>query len=487
MRIEFILVLIGYITIGSTIATFSRKFYIKTLSDYYVGSGRLSGVIAAGTYAATTYSAFMMVGLVGLSYATGVGALGFEILYLIVTVFLLTTIGYETWRLSKKYLWISPSQMIGDLYGSKLISKVIAVVYLFAMIPYLTAQIQGLRVLFSYGGLDGNIAIIVSAALTYAWIVVAGVWSVALTDLYQGIVSMIGGISYLAWLLLCYVPMNGVQYSEIINVLSEHRYLGLTEFWRFHVYLAYTIPWIFFAITNPQVVSRLYMPRDENAYKKMVTYFSLYGFAYTIIAVTIGLFAAGLSFTGKFPIGIKRDDVTPYLLNQMSPILGSIVATSIIAAAVSTANSIVLAVSSSVVKDLFRSEKPTFARLIDGVLVLLAALIAIHNIGFVVELSVLTSVLLLPIAPVTILGIYKHGTLGSNTKRTCVLSLIIGVSIGFICSIMLGPREAFTRPIIVLPLSLWILVTSTIILLIGYAIDRLSRSKSSLLIDPAKV
>lgn len=47
-------------------------------------------MVSALTYSATTYSAFMMVGLVELSYASGVGALGFELFYLVGTLFLLS-------------------------------------------------------------------------------------------------------------------------------------------------------------------------------------------------------------------------------------------------------------------------------------------------------------------------------------------------------------------------------------------------------------
>jgi len=186
MKLEFLLIFTLYIIIGSFLALLSRMFFTKDLRDYYTSSGRLGAVLSAGTYAATTYSAFMMVGLVGMAYATGVGALGFELLYLAATIFLLSTIGYRIWRLARDRMWIAPSQMIGDLYGSRALGLAVAMIYLFAMIPYLAAQIQGLRAVFSYGGFEEIEAIIIAAILVYAWIVVAGMWSVALTDTYQG-------------------------------------------------------------------------------------------------------------------------------------------------------------------------------------------------------------------------------------------------------------------------------------------------------------
>ncbi|MEM3975830.1 MAG: sodium:solute symporter family protein [Desulfurococcaceae archaeon] len=475
MRLEFIIVLVTYVSMGTIIALLSRRYGIRTLRDYYVAGGMLKGLIAAGTYAATTYSAFMMVGLVGLTYATGVCALGFELLYLAATVFLLSTAGYEIWRISKQRNWITPAQMLGDLYGSRLTSLTAAAVYLFAMIPYLAAQVQGLRTVFRYGGFSEDVALTISATITYAWIVIAGVWSVALTDLYQGILSLTSGIVYLIWAVLYLVPFLGLDHGTVFKLLGENGYLGVTDFWKVHVFLAYTIPWIFFAITNPQVVVRLYMPRDEKSYKRMVMLFSLYGFLYTIVVVTVGLVAAGIALTGRMPANLKWDEVTPLLLGYMYPLLGSLVAVSIIAAAISTANSIVLAVSSSITRDLLSTEKLIVARLIDAFLVLAATVIAAQNVGFIVEMSVLTSVILLPLAPVTLLGIYRGRLIGGATRTACTLSMATGVLMSTVYSILHGPRKALTQPFYGLPLPLWTLLISTGILLIGHLIDILTK------------
>ena len=471
MKLEFITILSLYIIIGSIIAFISRRHFTRNLRDYYTSSGRLRGVIAAGTYASTTYSAFMMLGLVGLTYATGVGAYGFELLYLIVTVFLLSTIGFKIWSMAKEKAWISPSQMIGDLYGSKTISMITALIYLFAMLPYLAAQIQGLRIVFRFGGLDDVSAIVISSILVYVWIVIAGMWSVALTDLYQGIVMLTSASIYLTWLLGFYIPSHGVDYSGLIEVLGSNGYLGIHDFWKPHVFLAYTLPWIFFAVTNPQVVVRLYLPKDEKSYRRSVLYFSLYGFLYTLIVCIIGLFAAGLTALNKIPAISPRDSVTPYLLGSMNPVMGSFIAVSIIAAAISTANSIVLAVSSSVVKDVLSRENLTTSRIIEAILVIMAALIALQNIAFIVELSVLTSVILLPLAPIIVLGVYKSNSIREKTRITSILALIVGVSIALIYSILYGPRSAFVQPIQGLPLSFWVIAISTIILVIGYLLD----------------
>ena len=474
MRTEFFILLAVHVIIGSLLALISRRYFTRDLRDYYTSSSRLGALLSAGTYAATTYSAFMMVGLVGMTYATGIGALGFELLYLASTVVLLSTVGFKIWELSKRHNWISPSQMLGDFYNSRVLALAIALVYLFAMIPYLAAQIQGLRVLFSYGGLGVLECTIVSAILVYTWIFIAGMWSVAITDTYQGFLMLIGGLSYLIWTLSYLTSASGVVYSDLFEALSERGYLGLTEFWSFTTYLAYTLPWAFFAVTNPQVVVRLYTPRDEKAYKKAVTAFYIYGFVYTLIVVLIGLTAAGLAIRGVLPGNLPWDSVTPYILGLMHPLLGSLIAISIVAAAISTANSIVLAVSGSLIS-LSRSRSVALARIIDAVLVVVATLTAMSGMGFIVDLSVLTSVILLPLAPLTILGVYVAGKSSNILKTSALISLTIGVSLATYYALILGPRKAFREVILELPISAWVLLISTIVLLIGYIISLSTR------------
>ena len=59
--------------VGTVLALASRRFGMGTSRDYFVADYRLGGFLAAMTYTATTYLALMMVGLVGLTFMTGVG------------------------------------------------------------------------------------------------------------------------------------------------------------------------------------------------------------------------------------------------------------------------------------------------------------------------------------------------------------------------------------------------------------------------------
>ena len=65
-----------YVVIGLAVSLGARRKLKPGAEEFYIGGRRLSGMISAASYAATTYSAFMMLGLAGLTYRGGVGAFG---------------------------------------------------------------------------------------------------------------------------------------------------------------------------------------------------------------------------------------------------------------------------------------------------------------------------------------------------------------------------------------------------------------------------
>ncbi len=472
----FIIILLLYFAIGTMLAWIARiRFYRRSIEEFFVGGYRLGGFIAAMTYAATTYSAFMMIGLVGLTYATGLAALGFELSYLGSTIGILTIVGPYIWRLSRERRWLSPSEMLSDLYGSNTVGIAISIIYLFAMTPYVAAQLKGIGEIFNALGINYIYGVGFAAILNILWILIAGLWSVAITDAFQGIWMLIGALITISWLYLFLLPSSNININTFISTLSNSSSGNILSFtWSMSTFIGFTIPWIFFAVTNPQVVQRLYMPRDRDAYKRMIKLFSLYGLIYTLICVSLGLgfrFYTSTVLRDLEQLLLRnRDSVTPYMLQFSHPIIASIVYVSIIAAAISTTDSIILSVSSCIVRDIYeriyggRSEniKRILSWMSNIVILVIATVIAIYRISYVVDLSVTTSVILLPLAPITIVGIYRRP--GRRGLYSFYTSIAIGLVIAIYSLYLYGPTTKFlASPLLLgLPAPLWILLLSSI-------------------------
>lgn len=473
MIVEFIAILVLFFVGGSIIAVYSRRFLGAGSREFFVGGYRVGGFLSAMTYAATTYSAFMMIGLAGLTFATGITALGFELAYLASTILLLSTVGVFTWRRARERRWISPTDMLTELYSSKVLGVVIAVLYLFALVPYTSAQLKGIGEIFASLGIGFEVGVIFAAFATALWTIVAGLWSVASTDAYQGIWMLVSSLAAILWLYLFLLPSNGINYTKFVEYLTKGQNL-LTFTWSPQMFIGMTLPWLFFALTNPQVVQRLYIPRDEKAFRRMTKYFSIYGFTYTLICVMLGLgyraYISGLGMVQQF--ASNRDAVAPFVLSKAHAILAAIVFTSIIAAAISTADSIVLSVASAISREFYEkvvaSPKERISIAISNsvtiVMLTIAAMFAIAKVGYVVELSVASSAYLLPLAPITLVALFK------KQRKRCwepIISLVLGEAVAAYATLCYGPAKVLTAPMALsMPAPVWILIASVMPLIL---------------------
>lgn len=469
----------AYATLGTVLAVLSRRMGVKSAADYYVAGGRLGGFLAAMTYAATTYSAFMMVGLVGLSYFTGVGALGFELVYLVGTLFLLSLLSPKIYEMSRSRGWVSPAEMLGDLYGSRLLAVALSVVYLVALVPYVTAQLKGIgETIAGMSGASGYyvIGVLVGAIIVVIWTGIAGIWSVAATDALQGLWMISAAVLLVGWLL--HWGLGGaVSFGELAAKLDAAGLVHVDPhegFWRYTTFIGFTVPWFFFAITNPQVVQRLYMPKSVKALKTMVTWFAIFGFTYTVLVTFVGLVARGYTELGLMERVESRDLVTPTLLYLAPPAVSVVVFTSIVAAAVSTADSIILTLTSVVTRSIAGRKigvsEVLLARLVLLSLVCVTGFLALKRIGFVVELSVLSSLMLLPIAPMTVAAL----TGAARSSRAALASLLTGFMVAVAGAIRFGVKGVFVSTVLGVPVSLLVLALSTAVLLVAEKMGRIA-------------
>lgn len=114
-----------YFVLGTAVALYARRGMGPGIADFFLANRAIGGVVAALTYSATTYSAFMMVGLAGFAYIGGVGAWGFELIYLSGLV-LVAFFGPRFWLAGKQYNYITPAELLGDRYQSKTLNIVAA-------------------------------------------------------------------------------------------------------------------------------------------------------------------------------------------------------------------------------------------------------------------------------------------------------------------------------------------------------------------------
>lgn len=421
-----------YVLFGIIIAWLSRTGKQQSMASYFIGDRKLNGFISAMSYSATTFSAFMLVGLAGLTYNGGIGAYGFEIIY-IVGVSLVAIFGPRFWLVGKKYGYVTPSEMLGDRYQNKAVAIVSAVSSCLFLIPYSAVQLTGIGYLLQ--GVTGNAisyttGVLIATVLALVFTYIAGIRSVAWTDALQSIVMI---ISSTIVVLLLIQHLGGFQsFADAIEANDPQAYTvpgnGFFDFWTF---LGLTIPWFFFSISNPQVSQRLYMPASLRSMRHMLLGFLVFGLIYTFVSVVWGFSASIL-----YPNLDNPDMATPTLLSSdiIPPILGVLVMVGIMAAAISTIDSILLTLSSLFSRDIYANMKKgttdrkqlAVGKIVIPIIAILAYLFAQLQLDLIAVLSVSSSAGLIVVVP-AIIGTFfwKKGTAAGVISSIVISGLLV--------------------------------------------------------------
>ena len=437
-----------YAVLGIAVAAASRRRLGEGAGEFYLAGRSVGGVVSALSYGATTYSAFMMVGLVGLTYAGGVGALGFELIYLsglgLVVIF-----GPRFWLVGQRFGYMTPSAMLGDRYASASLAAITALACCVFLVPYSAVQLMGIGYLLSGvsgGAIPFPVGIVIGAGFTLAWALVAGLRSVLWTDVLQVAIMLVTSLIAVAFV----IAALGGPGSFIATVEAERgEWLSLPGpgLFRFETFMALTLPWFFFSISNPQVSQRLYTTASLGAMRTMIAGFLVLGFVYTMVSIVFGFSALAL-----LPELDNPDLATAELISsQVIPTSVSVVLiVGIIAAAVSTVDSIFLTLAAMVSHDVYRpwsargargTREVLAAKLVVVILAVIAVAFASLRLDLISILSVAASIGLLVTVP-TIIGAFfwRRGTAAGAITSILVTGLaVIGMQLGGLKPLGIAP------------------------------------------------
>jgi len=410
-----------------------------TVEDYYLGGRNIGGMIAGLSYAATTYSAFMLVVLTGLTYRGGIGALGFELIYF-AGLSLLVVFAPRFWLAARRWNFVSPAEMLGARYGSPWVARLAALVALVFLMPYCTTQMAGVGLLLS-GVTGGEItlfqAIATGAVLAAVWTLFAGLRSVAWTDAVQAVVMLVSALLAIGFAVAA-IGGWGAFAQVTMETQAERLSVPGPGLWSLNTFVALSLPWFFFAISNPQVSQRLFILRDVVAMKRMIFWVLGFGLVFTVIAVTWGFAALQLA-----PGLENTATATPALLvsGAIPAPVAVLLILGILAAAVSTLDSIALTLGAMVARDLMTGAAPKSQILAGRIVVILVILFAsgfaLQKAQIVDQLAALSAAGLMVTVPATVGAFFWRrataigalASMGGGAVLAVWMAMVQGVSV----------------------------------------------------------
>ncbi|RCW45800.1 SSS family solute:Na+ symporter/sodium/pantothenate symporter [Halopolyspora algeriensis] len=388
------------------------------MKGHYLAGGNLGVIVLFFTLYATQYSGNTVIGYAPQAYREGFPW------WQSVTFFTAIIAGYmlfapRLYVLAKKHSFITPTDWVRHRFGSPAVTLLAAFLMLWGLANYLLEQLIAMG--HAITGLTGNtvpyqagVAVFVCVMLTYSWM--GGMRAVALTDVMQGVALLLGVLALLigAFSLAGGSPVDTAQYL-VDNEPEAMAVPSLTE----------SINWLSMIIMvgvglalYPHAIQRIYSARSERTLKRSLlpmVWMPLItaGVVFCIGMVGIRLFPGLSDSDAEQLVGMIANEVAG--VNIVFYIAMVLLFGGVVAAIVSTADSVLLSFSSIVSQDIYAryvrpeasEHRQVLAGKIIGVVVVFGLLVLAWNPpSTLVNIFVLKIELLVQLAPAFILGLY---------------------------------------------------------------------------------
>ncbi len=324
------------------IGDLSKKSSLTTVEDFFVHSRKMPTLVLFFTVYATWWSSFAFLGSTSYFYTRGPVYLT-AIAWNIVFGVLFYLIGKRIWFYGKRGKYITPSDFFRDIYNSKVLSTLITVIMLFFTMPYLQIQLSGGAYLIevaSQGAIPWRVSGLVFYLVIIIYLWAGGLRAVAWADIFYSVLIFFGMLT--GGLYLSY-KAGGIAYLfQAVEKIDPH-YLTLPGPNGSSGYLLWVCMFIMTplgALMGPQLWIRMYAAEKHKSFSIMPFLLSLTAIAY------MGSVLTGYSGILLEPNLTRPDIIMPMLLINHAPVwLGTIIFCCGAAAALSTANSQIHAIS----------------------------------------------------------------------------------------------------------------------------------------------
>tara|TARA_B100000700_G_scaffold205366_1_gene225801 strand:+ start:1274 stop:2785 length:1512 start_codon:yes stop_codon:yes gene_type:complete len=426
----------------------------NSLKDFYLAGSGVGFMVLVLTLYATQYSGNTLFAFTGKTFRIGYAWLmSVHFMTSIIVVYLV--FAPKLHRLAKRETFITPADYLQHRFSHHPYTVLASITMVLAISNYLLAQLTAMGLLLQ--GMTDDIdpqtafvaGVIFLAVIMLVYETLGGFRAVAWTDLIQGGILMIGFV-ILLFIVLDHFGGLGKSYELLRS--AEPEKVAVPDARTNLRWFSYIIVVGLGGALYPQAIQRIYAARSQRVLRNGVATMAFLPLTASLIAVLVGITAAASTepslasltntesdrvFSEICRIVMDKSDLHRWLI--------VVLLAAVLAALMSTADSVLLSISSMLTKDIYHRQinpNASEARLtmigksISWVVVAVMAGVAIYlnsleNKPTLVKLMDMKFDMLMQLAPGFILGAYWRG-MKSNTP-------FWGLVCGLICIFALYP------------------------------------------------
>ncbi len=407
---------LAYLLLLVLIGLYSRRFSSAGISEFFVGQRKMNRLVVALSAVVSGRSAWLLLGVTGMAYSTGMAALWSVTGYTVVECFLFLFYARRLRRFAEVHDCITLPDFFAARFGDEdgWLRGVLAVVILLFMVSYVSAQFAGGgKAIGASFGLSPSLGVILTAAIVLGYTMVGGFLAVSLTDTLQAFFMLLGlvvlpavaithagGWGSVVGELKAYDPSFLDPIALGFGVLIGHLGIGLGS------------------PGNPHIIVRYMSIRDPEQLRFAAAVGTFWNVVMGAGAVLIGLAGRVYFSAATLLPGADTENLYPALAQQhLHPLLFGVVVASIFAAIMSTADSQLLVAASAVVRDLYEKVARRGREIPQGRLVLISRLVVFLLVVVALALGVVAENL------VFWMVLFAWAGLGASLGPTSILAL----------------------------------------------------------------
>jgi SSS family solute:Na+ symporter len=467
--LSIILIIVAlYFLLTLAVGYFSYRRTTGTAEDYFMASREFGTIVLLMAIFATNMTAFIMVGMPGTAYHTGIGVFGWGIIFSCLYPLFIFFLGYRAWLLGKKYGYMTPSELYSDRYESHAVNIIMFILLVYYTIPYLVLGVIGGGIAFASmtnGAIPYWLGGLIVILVTFIYTFLGGMRGTAWTNVLQGFVFILA-----AWVAVILIAYSQGGFESITQkVLSAKPKLlqrsGIPMFsykmW-FSAMLIFCSP-----IGYPHLWVRLLTGKTHKTLQRINVLYPFAAVSFWLPSIIVGVWGAAL-IPGL--VGMKSDTIFPMMVVKFTnPLVTGLILAGLFAAIMSSLDGMILTISTMFTRDILGKYKPS---LIEGKEVTTGKL-------FIIVITIITYILGL-IRPGTIVGIAAYAFSGyvllipimvaglywrRSTKHGAVAAMILGTAILFLLQFkILPPSLNFGF----MPIFPSLVVTIVVLIVISY-------------------
>lgn len=383
--VEFVIYFIVIVAIG-----YFTSRSATSHSDFLLGGKKLPGWVLAFSERATGESAWLLLGFTGFVFTTGLSGIWVAAGIASGIIFAWLVLARKFMKETDKNNVLTLPDYLASQFDEKaniirwIISILIASFFMF----YVGAQFAGAgKVFFTTFEFSETTGILIAAVVVIAIAFFGGFISVVWTDMIQSIMMLVT-LVVLPIVALIYIQQNDLSIgTSLVSAGSEfNSWMGGTTGFALGVLFFNNFSWFFgYLGGQPQLSSRFMALKNDKEVNQGITV----AIIWTVLAY-VGAFIIGLSAIAMYKQGTFTDTETVLpnmILDLMPPWIAGVLLSGILAAIITTANSQIMVITSSVSEDIIH--RTLGLKLTDRQLVSLSRIIILISgvIGVVIALT----------------------------------------------------------------------------------------------------